>query len=805
MNKFVLSDFICPICNFPLRYDSKNGDEKIACPNCSNKVLPVSASLARKAETDSFPDIRSAPALYAFVDTYYQSSLDDGFFTSADSFTVKTVDDTVANALIYTACEPIAWRAEIERLLLPMEKKLEYVETLPEKIANAHLDDNPGEQMYYFDIYESTLRAFVSHIEKSRAALDFAFGRAEKFGMDEDTKQALKERLETLEARVSELAKNDNLPKDPTQLEALKQATAKRDARITEALMAIGVSAEDTYVSANGLVKKKKNAQALDMFRQLGYYKDSAEQAAELDCYKKFDDIRSIAGKLYLCKKRHANPLHKISEKLALYDLIPLDDPESAPDVLSNPIHKIIETYGDKIYHLNKDNQLTCLDLQDDINRDVLLDGKTYLFDENTKFYSLDGLCKLAVAAKERVVIEKGRNKGKLRKTDTDLLIIDLSSEEMTLCDFAIDDVVCICDSYIFYRKDNNALSKEGGKLLIGYNVVTGKRITMPQNVYKVHGVIDEYIIYSQQMSSPYNLSLRVLNCGVTTFERVLEDNILDFSGIIDKKIYYSVGSYDMRVLCRIDPNTLERHEIQRGIKAKSGSEILLVREGWMYFKKGEGQNTALARCRPDGSEYSVICQNFERFACKMPFIRGFLFYIDVDGSLCRVYISGHSPRVISNNVVKDMGILAFHKGKIYFARNEYTGKCAVVKPGLTKKMASSIVQTDKYSLSLYSCELDGTNLCKICFDFDYVWSLSRSTLLIKRIKTDRFITKNKFLIIEKDNTYYDVVDLDEPSKIKPLASFDNSGVLNTLPKGATPVALKDDAKAEKLPPISSK
>lgn len=805
MNKFVLSDFICPICNFPLRYDSEKDSQKIACPNCSNKIVPVNATLARDANIASFPDIRNAQALYAFADTYYQSSLDDDFFTSAESFTVKTVDDTVANTLLYTACEPMAWRAEIERLLLPMEKKLEYIEALPEKIASSHLDDNLGEQMYYFDIFVSTLKNFKPYMEKTRPTLDFAFERAQKFGMDEQTVKSVKDRLEALKKRIDELCSEENLPQSPAQLEPSKQAKAKRDARITEALMAMGVSAEDTYVSALGLVKKKKNAQALDMFRQLGAYKDSAEQASELDCYKKFDDIRSIAGKLYLCKKRHSESAQKTSEKLALYDLISLDTPNETPDALNNPVHKIIATYGDKIYHLNKDKQLTCLDLQDNINRDVLLDGKTYLFDENTNFYSFDGLCKLAVAAKERVVIEKGRNKGKLRKTDTDLLIIDLSSEEMTLCDFSIDDIVCVCDGYIFYRKDNNAMSNQEGKLLIGYNVVTGKRITMPQNVYKVHGVTDEYIIYSQQMSSPYNLSLRALNCGVTTFERVLEDNILDFSGIIDKKIYYSVGSYDMRVLCRIDPVTLERREIHRGIKAKSGSEILLVREGWMYFKKGEGPNTVLARCRPDGSEYSVICQNFERFACKMPFIRGFLYYIDTDGSLCRVYISGHSPRVISDNIVKDMGILAFHNGKIYFARNEYTGKCAVVKPGITKKMASSIVQTDKYSLSLYSCELDGTNLCKICFDFDYVWSLSRSTLLIKRVETDRFIAKNKFSVIEKVSTYYDVVDLDEPSKIKPLASFDNSGALNTLPKGATPVTLKDEAKAEKLPPISSK
>lgn len=805
MNKFVFSDFICPICKFPLNFDSENEHAQMMCPNCSNKVEPINAALAQRRDNASFPDIRNAPALFAFVDTYFESSIGDDFFTSCDSFTVKTVDDTVANTLLYTANEPLAWRAEFERLLLPMEKKLAYLEGLPEKIAKEHLDDKLGEQMYFFDIYESTLKELGPHIERIRPKLDFALERAEKFGMEKDCIKALKDRLCALEARVCELSKEENLPKDPVLLDAVKEARQKRDARINEALIAMGVSAEDTYVSAVGLVKKKKNAQALDMFRQLGSYKDSAEQISELNCYKKFDDIRSIAGKLYLCQKKQAISAKNKSHQTALYDLIPLDEqnPELVP--LDTPMHKIIATYADKIYHLNKDKQLTCLDLQDSINRAVLLDGKSYLFDEHTKFYSFDGLCKLAVAAKEQVIIEKGRHKGKLRATDTDLLLIDLSSEEMTLCDFGIDDIVCICDSYIFYRKENNAIPGESGKQLIGYNVVTGKRVTMPQNVYKVHAVVDEYVIFSYQKSSPYNLSLRALSCGVTSFERVLEDNILDFSGVIDQKIYYSVGSYDMRVLCRIDPVTLERREIQRGIKAKSGSEILLVREGWMYFKKGDDKNTVLARCRPDGSDYSVVCSSFERFACSMPFIRGYVYYFDTNGSLCRVLISGRAHKVISDNIVKDMGILAFYDGKICFARHEYAGKCAVVKQSFTKKATSSIVQTDKYSLSLYTCNLDGSQLCKLCFDFDYVWQLSRSSLLIKRVQIDRFIEKNKRSVIEYAKTYYEILDLCDPSKPKLLASFENADASKGLPKGIIHVTLKDEAKDKKLPPISSK
>lgn len=801
MNKSVLTDLICPICGFALRVDGENDASLIMCPNCSNKVVPVNASTANRVDNASFPDIRNAPAIFAFVDTYYESSVDDDFFTSADSFSVKMVDDAVSNALLFTASEPLAWKAEAERILLPMEKKLRYLEALPDKIAKEHLEDNLGEQNYLFDIYESTLLSFLPYIEKIKPSLDFALERANKFGMDEGTLISLKERFDSLQRRVSDLCGNDNLPKEPVLLEAVKEARAKRDARITEALIAMGVSAEDTYVSAMGLVKKKKNAQALDMFRQLGTYKDSAEHIAELDSYKKFDDIRSIAGKLYLCRKNDQSSAKKKVRPVTLYDLIPLNEQNTSLIPIDTPVHKIIATYADKIYYLNREKQLTCLDLQDNVNRSVLLDGKSYLFDTDTKFHSFNGICKLAVAAREQVIIEKGRNKGKLRPTDTDLLIIDLSKEEMTLCDFGIDDIVCICDSYIFYCKDNNALSGESGKVLMGYNVITGKRITMPQNVYKVHAVVDEYIIFSYQKSSPYNLSLCALSCGVTTFERVLEDNVLDFSGVIDKKIYYSVGSYDMRILCRIDPVTLERREIQRGIKARSGSEILLVREGWMYFKKGDGKNTVLARCHPNGSDYRVVCNDFDRFACQMPFIRGYLYYIDTDGSLCRVLISGHSQKVISDNIVKDTGILSFYGGKICFARNEYAGKCAVVKPASKKGAASTIVQTDKYSLSLYCCELDGTNLCKLCFDFDHVWQLSKSSLLIRRIMTDKFIAKNKRTVIENTKVFYEVLDLNEPSKIRSLACFENTDPKSSA-KGLTPVILNDTAKSEKLPPI---
>ena len=89
MNKFVFSDFICPICKFPLNFDSENEHAQMMCPNCSNKVEPINAALAQRRDNASFPDIRNAPALFAFVDTYFESSIGDDFFTSFDSFTVK--------------------------------------------------------------------------------------------------------------------------------------------------------------------------------------------------------------------------------------------------------------------------------------------------------------------------------------------------------------------------------------------------------------------------------------------------------------------------------------------------------------------------------------------------------------------------------------------------------------------------------------------------------------------------------------------------------------------------------------------
>jgi len=802
MNKFVFSDHICPNCSFPLVFDAANDSQRILCPNCNASVTPVSAASARRICESSFPDIRNAAALLAFVDTYYQSSLDDDFFTACDTFSAKIVDDAVKNTLLYTANDPIAWRAEYESILLPMEAKLSYLENLPERIATEHLGDNLSEQIYFFDIYESTLKAFLPYVEAVRSRLELASARAEKFGMSKKELSSLEERFEKLASRLTELCKDEKFPKDPTELEAVKKAKEQRDARITEALMAMGVSAEDTYSSATALAKKKKGAQALDMFRQLGAYKDSAQQMAELDCYKKFDDIRSIAGRLYLFNKRQDTKAKKSKEQpKSLFELIPLGD-APVSDALDAPIHKIIATYADKIYYLDKEDQLTCLDLQDNINRSILLDGKNYLFSTNTKFYLFDNLSKLAVAAKEKVVIEKGRNKGKLRQTDTDLLIIDLSNEEMTLCDFGIEDIECICDGYVFYKKNNTAASTSDASPLVGYNVITGKRVTMPPNVYKIHAIVDEYIIFSYKKSSPYNLSLCALCCGVTSFERVLEDNILDFTGVIDKKIYYTIGSYDMRILCRIDPVTLERSEIQRAIKAKSGSEILLVRDGWMYFKKGDDKNTVLARCRADGGSYHVVCTSFERFACKMPFIRGFVYYIDINGCLCRALISGYSPKVISDNIAKDIGVLSFHQGKIYFARNEYTGKCAAVKQSGKRRSASSIVQTDKYSLSLYSCDLDGQNLRKLCFDFDYVWSLSKSALLIRRVESEKFITPKKHSVIENTKVCYEIIDLNEPSKVRLLTCFSSSNSSSSLPKGVTPVTLKDEAKAEKLPPI---
>ena len=57
--------------------------------------------------------------------------------------------------------------------------------------------------------------------------------------------------------------------------------------------------------------------------------------------------------------------------------------------------------------------------------------------------------------------------KGKLRKTDTDLICVDLSTEEMTLCDFSIEGIVCVCDNCVFYTKKETATDENGISKLI--------------------------------------------------------------------------------------------------------------------------------------------------------------------------------------------------------------------------------------------------------------------------------------------------------------------------------------------------
>ena len=113
-----------------------------------------------------------------------------------------------------------------------------------------------------------------------------------------------------------------------------------------------------------------------------------------------------------------------------------------------------------------------------------------------------------------------------------------------------------------------------------------------------IHAVHEDKVVYSLFEPNAYNLTIRSydLSNGVDT---LLEENIYDFFGIVEGKVYYTIGNEDYQPLYSINFDGSGRTEILRNVE-----KICEVKAGWMFALKSYGRNKALYKISTDGKKY---------------------------------------------------------------------------------------------------------------------------------------------------------------------------------------------------------
>ena len=159
----------------------------------------------------------------------------------------------------------------------------------------------------------------------------------------------------------------------------------------------------------------------------------------------------------------------------------------------------------------------------------------------------------------------------------------------------------------------------------------------------KIHGFVNNNCIYATNNPNAYNFNLYVKNIESKDQPLLLEKNIYKFINIIGNEIFYIIGSaYNQTLIC-INIDGSKRRELPIFVK-----NVLFKKYGWFYYLVGDKYNTALYKSKLDGSDFCRIAVGVYKF---VKFEDEYIYYIDDDAQLCRVFQNGFGHEVLCKHV----------------------------------------------------------------------------------------------------------------------------------------------------------
>ena len=498
----------------------------------------------------------------------------------------------------------------------------------------------------------------------------------------------------------------------------------------------------------------------LETFIKIRDYKDSAAYIDRINSLNfMFGRLIDTNGRLYFVEVKQAKAFNVNEEapkegenteedmeksyKGASYSIYLVENGRKAEKPIAATVTKIICTYNGKIYYLEGNKNIKCLDTRTNTVSTIDKPEKGGDFvgldigdEKNVPLKINKGsafmLKKLLHGTKATIMQKKGclRRKKPVEtvvesKNNAQLVVVDMVQNKMNVITEVVD-VMDAFDDLVFYTKVETLTQKKTDKKgkETTYNIEKVKFYCLHTDTMtseeildehaRIHAVHDGKVVYSRYNPSNYNMNLFVYDLKDHS-QTLIEDNIYDFFNVIDGKVYYIVGSYYNRIMYANDFDGNDRREIGVNIE-----NIFDTINGWMYALKGRGHNTLLLKISTDGKRRVNLAFRFKEL---VEFTAGYLYYINYDNELCVTRSDGKKFRVITNNVT-DADDVVIDKRCIYVLRKETID-----------------VIDDKYysASSLYSMDLDGNNVKKLCYGID---SISNSDVMDNRI----FIHVNKRL-----------------------------------------------------------
>ena len=668
----------CPTCGASLK--AANGTDTITCVYCGNSIVPVTETTpVTQKETVSggfsgvlkVEGIKTSSSALAYIEQFFEE-YDWEAFAYAQTLSVAEIDKLANSLKVSSADDKNTWFVCFKAISVPFIHKIAGCKKILNSVIEEYKKDNL-DAYSKFDAYKRIATMISARKNGIVANLEKISANAAKYGASTTEVSGLNAEIDNIKnlAVVEVYEDVENIPE-------VKTFINEKNAKIAEALAAQGINAENEYARAKALIEEKNYVEALNILLSLNGYSDTNALADKLDKYYLISDVLEIEGVLYYFKKDSSE-----YDTLSLY---PTVDGKISEKAIIKGIGKIITNYADILYYLDSSNK----------PKKYNLATKT---EEKIYDKSMDKKSIYVYGRKVFLLANKG---GEYNSQKHDLVELNLATGEVRTVLENIKAIVSLTGNKMIYTISQKINSESSDYESSNYktltniiNIDTMDIVELGTKKVSIEGFIDNYVVYTQVSPNEYNKNLYIKALNSEEPEKLIEQNIYKFCDIIANKLFYYIGNSRNQSLININCDGSERKEWPLYI-----SDVLFEQGGWLYFIRKAGYNSILCKSRLDGSKFSIIAADIEKF---IDIKNGYLYYINDVSTLVKVRMDGSNLQELCDDVET---VLSVKEDKIIFVSIDDR-----ITTGSFEQTTTRIVK------SIYAVDFSGSGKIKLAYN----------------------------------------------------------------------------------------
>lgn len=681
----VLKAMSCPNCGANLK--AVNTTDSIICVYCGSTVVPVKEtpiSMQRNAfggmgGSIKIEGMKTPSSALAYMELFFEE-YDWDAFAYSQTLSIAEIDKLVGSLKASATDDKKTWFACFNALSIPFAKKMEGCKKVL-STAVIEYKKNSFDAYSKFDAYKRIVAMILKSKDGVVEELEKILINAQKYGAVETELGWYRTYISYI-GSLPEVVVYNTIEDVPE----IKKYNEEKNAEIVAFLAADGINAESEYDKAKALIADEKYVEALSILKRLNGYADSNAIIKVIDKLHLIFDIIDVNGKLYYIKK--------VTEDNTL-SIYPANGQKISNKPILEKISKIFTNYANILYFVDNNGFIRSFHLSKNSGGKIyetrVLNNKVFVYGKRV----------FALVEKQRHA-----NAGV-----GDVIEIDLCNGKNKILIENVKTIVSLRKDKLIYKAvkknvktSNGVVDKEVTSII---NINTGDILELGTKNVDIEGFIDNGVVYTQKAPNNYNKNLYFKSFVETEPERLIEQNIFKFCDIMAGKLFYYVGNYKVQSLININCDGSGRRECPLYV-----SELLFEQGGWLYFIRKAGYNAILCKSRIDGSDFSVIAADIDKF---IEIKNGYLYYLDDASKLMRVRMDGSNLQVLCDDVEE---VLVVNDDKIVFLSVD----------GRVKAQVDGLEQC-KIVKSIYAVDFNGGGKIKLAYNVEDAKKYNENTV----------------------------------------------------------------------------